>query len=213
MNNLRIDNYSHGTENYMDHDLECYLTDYEDQKEKVYVIPYTTVGDYNNSCFVELSNFQVLMEIPYIYDLSCNFGYCDGMAGFIPSELTIGQLEEIKEILDNLSNYPLLDDDHYQYLEAKKLSEQIENSLDEIGQITDKYCGENNRNDYEVIKQAVIECFYDSFYDGSSFNESQYIYFNIEDIEARVPEKIKKHDHEENVNHEITFYGKAVPLF
>ncbi len=102
--------------------------------KKFLLIPYCGYGDYDNSCAVERSNYEVLLERfkdnPAIFTLSGAYGYKAIMVQL--GEASDDTLEELVEIVEGLMEYPAIDDEAVSEKEYEMLIEAWEFYEDDV---------------------------------------------------------------------------------
>ena len=97
----------------------CYLNNYKlDDNGNWVEIPYTCYGDYVGSS-VEMSNYKVIESEfqEMIDDDNMRALYGDYFSHCIVVKMEMLECEEIQDIFKSLSDYPLLNDDHFSELE------------------------------------------------------------------------------------------------
>lgn len=133
----------------------------EDENGEYIELPYMTYSDYSGGT-IERSNCDVFLDefgdLPGVYELYGGFG----TRGVLIHQSLLDN-EDIKDILDGLDNYPLIDEDNFSKLEMELENEAWEMwiksdltfELDKAGieynedEIQDKF--------YELIRDNSIE--------------------------------------------------------
>jgi len=98
-----------------------------EHKETYYLMPrYMTGSDYSNSCLVEVSNHRVFLEqfkeVSGVHDVSGGFGT---YAIAIRLDVYLSN-DEIREMIDSLEDYPLIDEGDHSKLTGEKEEESWE---------------------------------------------------------------------------------------
>ena len=110
------------------HETEIY--DFKENKHvKVWINPLLSFGDYDNSCAVERSNVRVFRELygnlkgKLWFDYSGGYGF-EAIA-FLkdPNELKKGS--RVRETLEALEEYPVINEDDLSYMEMEMIDEAI----------------------------------------------------------------------------------------
>jgi len=125
-----------------------------------YVVPeLLSYGDYDNSCLVQRSNYRVFLErfgkVDGVVELSGGYGTA---AIAIRVDLLTSH-EELKDVIEGLDNYSLIDEEDHSELEQKAINEAwkdwgqkdfVSGLLDELG---DKF---NERSLKKVIRHKIF---------------------------------------------------------
>ena len=150
---------------------------------------YLAYGDYDNSCSVERSNVQ------YIIDNYAKNRYVEIIGIFGYTQIYLKNTKLNRELIENLDRYPCIDDEYLSHWESK-------NSLDQFL--------DSNLTDYPVIFQALekidpdlawtpspelyncIIHFSNIWFGESYIHEGSSFYFNLEKTELATAENIKR---------------------
>ena len=112
------------------HESEIYTK--ENNHIKVWISPFLSYGDYDNSCHVERSNYRVFKELygnlknKLWIEYTGSYGH--NAIAFLknPNELKEGS--KVRATLEALEGYPAIDDEDVSYMEM----EMIENAIREV---------------------------------------------------------------------------------
>lgn len=95
-------------------DCECPRYSYRcmaRETRTLYVLPYATFGDYDNSSAVERSNAKVFSELPFVSQQFGDYGTVwTGIDASDIDAITWDQLQDLIDTCDGLADYPVIDE-------------------------------------------------------------------------------------------------------
>jgi hypothetical protein len=144
-----------------DSDPELWLSAVEWTSSDIALFPLTRHGDYVGST-VERSNYETLLTefalSPGFYSVYSDYGF--HAIGFAPSEVAVGDVDTLRELILSLASYPSLNDDILSRIELELLDERF---LDDFySEFLRVYPEEDPESDwarntvYEAVRDLVL---------------------------------------------------------
>ena len=161
---------------------ETEIYDFKENKHlKVWINPLLSFGDYDNSCAVERSNVRVFKEMysnlkgKLWIEYSSVYGY-EAIA-FLKNPNELKESSKVRETLEALEGYPLIDEDDLSYMEVEMIEDAIRNVY--LMDISDKLFKIDGDKHYDTWCSFNEDTQVDIFYD---------LLKSIEDTENFYPE-------------------------
>lgn len=138
----------------------------EIETRDIFLIPkYMSYGDYDNSCMVERSNYKIFLEeyeeINGVFTISGGYG-SSGIAislRFLLDPDNEDKSNEIIELLNNLNDYPCIDDEDMSNMEYDAFIESLDSwAIKEANdKLSEKYLFEVYDFNEDKLKEVLLE--------------------------------------------------------